>query len=202
MKKIRNIIKNRSVPDKKATEFLLFLETKALEILINTNDISLKSVEHIISAILLRFDAKQKECKLELINLINTLSQKYLIPAKFRSIISRILTKKLKQANSKVKSKITETIALLEEPQVKISRKMYQIIFLIYKAKNSVNEEKFEDKIDGPATITPNLSNSDLFPSSIINDQDGNKNNTDLSSLSSIFGGYEQQHLKLVYKRF
>lgn len=62
----------------------------------------------------------------------------------------------------------------------------------------SLNEEKFEDKIDGPATITPNLSNSDLFPSSIINDQDGNKNNTDLSSLSSIFGGYEQQHLKLV----
>ena len=127
-KKIEKFIKNRSISDKKAEEFLSFLETKAMgnpgrtakkslkaiEILIDKYDISFKSAEHLLKLIQKQF-YKENVSQQKLIKLINILAQKNLIPEVLKDEILDLLRSSLSKVSSKMAKSITEGIKFIAE---------------------------------------------------------------------------------------
>lgn len=129
-KQIEKYIKDRSISDKKAEEFLFFLETKAMgnpgrtakkslkviKTLIEKYDISLKSAEHLLKLILKQF-SKENVSQQKLIKLINILAKKNLIAEALKDEILNLLRSNLSKASLKMAKSITEGIKLITQSQ-------------------------------------------------------------------------------------
>ena len=140
-KKIEKFIKNRSISNEKAEEFLSFLEAKAMgnpgrtakkslkviETLIDKYDISLKSAEHLLKLIQRQL-YKENVSQQKLVKLINILAQKNLIPEVLKDEILDLLRSSLSKASSKMAISITEGIKFIAESHSdKIDHKMESV---------------------------------------------------------------------------